>query len=178
MRERTRMRVSVSLAMALVLGCQSEESSTRNECFAIYTLSDSTVSVSVAHKTPLEQLELSPEPLLSMQEIQKYDWSEHTVYVTPAALARVRGRGQQAGTEPFVVVAGKERVYLGGFWAPFSALGRFLPHIEAFGGPEGAIQIRAAWPVAGDAQDARSDERIYECLRQAGLLTVEQGQPN
>ena len=175
---RGRRILSVLPILAIVaVYCDSSERSRSEQCFAIYTLANPSVDVTDASRTPLEALVLSPQPFLDRSDIKSYRWKDHTISLTPEAYEKIRALGQSVQTKPFVVMVGSERIYLGGFWAVYSSLGRFLPHISFPLVDGNSISIAQPWRDVRDqddpGNDMRSDERIYKCLVSEGVLSKE-----
>lgn len=139
------------------------------DIFAIYLLKDSTVTASNAIEQSIEKLELSKEHLISGEDIKSYKWDDHSFELKYQAWADYEKfkltKGSTSGV-PFVVIAEKERIYVGTFWWAYSSS---LP-------PECAI-IDAAGPLphkinlVRGAVDKRSDPRIYNSLKMLNVLS-------
>ena len=87
--------------------------------FEIYLLKDPLVTTAQAMKVPLDSLELASKPFLSARDIKVYRWSTHEFDLHRRGDSLFQkmsvDRNTSAGV-PFVVVVGKQRIYLGVFW--------------------------------------------------------------
>ncbi|MDZ7401149.1 MAG: hypothetical protein ONB37_13385 [candidate division KSB1 bacterium] len=144
--------------------------------FAIYTLADSTVTATDAAQKPLDLLSLADKPLVEDSDLEYYQWSDHTFSLRSEANERVRQLAKSRPTVfgiPFIVMANKERIYLGAFWYAFSSVAPFFPTIEVTGYMlqdygSTVLKIKKSW-VEGQP-DVRNDARIYQALKKAGVL--------
>jgi hypothetical protein len=136
--------------------------------FGIYLL-DTAISARTAWSLPLESLPLVPEAFIRARDLSEYQWSTHAFTPSPAldsVLKQMEGlRGQSWGV-PFVVMVGKQRIYLGAFWWSYSSLAPQVPYIDLIT-PQ-PHRIKPAWlPLQ---PDPRGDPRIRESLQAAGIL--------
>ena len=137
--------------------------------FAIYLLDINTVS-SRDHNKPLDSLMLASVPLLTERDLQSYYWSSHEFVPNSrvdSILQELGSRPYMSAGLPFVVVACGERIYYGTFWWAYSNSLPTIPHIQVTTWP-GKYKIRP--PYFPPILDVRSDSRIYETLRTAGVL--------
>ncbi|MBK7259511.1 MAG: hypothetical protein IPI01_17245 [Ignavibacteriae bacterium] len=165
-----RILLILSLAsIALLSACTDSTSPGLSQDLAIYTLPDTSISAAMVWDKPLDSLVLSSRPFLTGGDITSYRWSTHEYTVTAtvdsqlAALKWVHGH---TGGIPFVVVVDGERIYLGAFWYAYSSLMPQVPYIDVLLFPH---RIRSA-PVGSASEDKRSDPRIYQVLKSAGIL--------
>ena len=138
--------------------------------FAIYRLLDTSIVARTAWDLPLESLTLSREPFIRAQDLKAYHWSTHTfepVAALDSVLKQMMAfRGKSWGV-PFVVMVGKQRIYLGAFWWAYSSLAPKVPNIEIITSRK-SYTIAPAWlPMV---PDTRGDPRIREALQKAGIL--------
>ena len=136
---------------------------------AIHTLQDTSLPASAVWSLPLDSLKLSSKPFLTLKDLTSYRWSTHEFTVTAgvdsqfSALRSTRGH---TGGIPFVVVVDGEKVYLGAFWYAYSSLMPQVPYIDVILEPHRIGSAAGAQP----AVDKRSDPRIYQVLKSAGVL--------
>ena len=153
----------------LLLSCkQFAPIQTEEDTFAIYTLKDTTLYTRLALQKPIDSLVLADTPFLTASELKSYTWSTHTFELTPemnskwGQLQKLRGK---SGGVPFIVTVGKEKIYIGTFWWRYSSL---MPSGCAI------IHVISPYPYKIDlskgAADKRSDPRIYNSLKEAGVL--------
>ena len=136
--------------------------------FAIYCLKDTLITAAQAAKLPLDGLELASYPLLTARDIKKYHWSTHQFdlqtrtdsVLNKIALARYKSAGM-----PFVVIAGKIRIYLGTFWWWYSSA---MPPVAYIDLPR--VTPRISLRPSGRQPDLRNDQRIHDALLSAGVL--------
>ncbi len=139
------------------------------DSFAIHRLADPSIGTSRIWNVPLDDLLLEPSPFIRAADLKAYYWSTQAFVPGPALdtvlkqMARESGRTQGA---PFVVVVGKERIYLGSFWWAYSSLMPQVPYIEML--TPGPYAILAA-PLSSRT-DPRRDPRVRESLSAARIL--------
>jgi len=136
--------------------------------FEIYLLKDPLVSTTQAMKVPLNALQLASGPFLSARDIKVYRWPAHEfdLHRRGDSLFQKMSveRSSSAGV-PFVVVVGKQRMYLGAFWWPFSSTVPPLTYIT-MSTPHPSI---SPCPICTQP-DLRSDQKIHDALFDAGVL--------
>ena len=118
---------------------------------------------------------LSPNPVLTENDIISYDWPTHTMDLTKEGAENLPTM-QQVGTggKQFVVVADGQRCYLGAFWIGLSSIGHLNPVIDvAFRSSSVTIHRRFPYPAkeAIAENDPRSDKRILKVLTELGKVT-------
>jgi hypothetical protein len=115
-------------------------------------------------------------PLLTTQDILRYDLATHEIQLTRSAYQRFMARFPtpvKTDGIPFVVTVGEEAVYAGALWTPLSSLSfdgvTILQPIDSSGD---SIRIELGYPGSGffTRLDPRSDPRIIRALRAAGKL--------
>lgn len=160
------------LAAALILGnlpCHAAEGRTGVE---FYLLKDEGLNFETARTMPLADLVLQEKPWLSSDDILRYDWSSHCIYLkkeVPHGPKRIDLRGT-----PFVVVADGERCYLGAFWAfesSFAPMGNvpMIPNLRMSGQKDLlAIDLMSALEKGQRRVDVRDDPRVAKALRGQG----------
>jgi len=136
--------------------------------FEIYLLKDALLTTTQAMKVPLDRLELVSKPFLSARDIKLYHWSTHEFDLHKrgdSVFQKMSVESYKSAGVPFVVVVGKQRIYLGAFWWPFSSS---IP-------PVTYITMSTPHPFLSPCPicrrpDLRSDQRIHDSLYQAGVL--------
>ncbi|MFC1619395.1 hypothetical protein ACFL45_05565 [Candidatus Neomarinimicrobiota bacterium] len=134
---------------------------------ALYLLLPDTLNAIEAADLPLDSLILTNEPIISLDEIKIYDWSDHSFSIKQAAYDRLKSL-EDAGVSthglPFVLVVDDERIYLGAFWPLYSSLIPLFPYIEV-------APLRLEIQQWHDSDpDPRYDPRIRDMLDAAGVL--------
>jgi len=138
-----------------------------------YLLKDQEMDFETARKMPLADLVLQDKPWIASEDIQRYDWSSHCVYLkkdVSIAWNRINLRGT-----PFVVVADGQRCYVGALWSMISS---FAPMgnavlINGVGGISGqkdlvALDLMSALRRGERRVDVRDDPRMAKALRRQG----------
>lgn len=136
--------------------------------FNIYLLADEDVDLGTAATMPLDDLVLSDQPWIAAENIERYDWSTHTIYLKEAVEWPVRQVPLKG--MPFVVVADGKRCYLGALWSTFSSLTptHTVPvvyYMRNFSRDMFTID----WLLTVTL-DERNDQRVYEALLKYGQL--------
>ena len=135
--------------------------------FAIFLLADNTVLAAHAVTQLLDTLILENQPLISIDDIEEYKWSDHSLTLNTEndRLKTMESlHGKSLGI-PFVITVGDERIYLGGFWYMYSSLMPSFPH--SFFSSKGLFIEEG---MSNDNEDVRNDNRIYKSLKAAGIL--------
>jgi len=140
--------------------------------FGIYLLRDDTLRTWQAKLLPLNALDLAPKPLIGINDIESYEWSDHTIKLTKEGLARIRALQDNKTLTlpfPFVVVVGNIKIYMGNFFQLYSSyMPVDLPYM--FPSLEATLTIRRAPDKS--IKDQREDPRIYDALRRRNKLKL------
>jgi|SRR5208283_2090087 hypothetical protein len=136
--------------------------------FEIYLLKDPLVTTAQAIKVPLNNLQLASKPFLSARDIKVYHWSTHQFDLYrrgDSVFQRMSVERYTSAGVPFVVVVGKQRIYLGAFWWPFLSS---VPPVTfiTLSTPHPSL---SPCPICRQP-DLRSDPRIHDALYDAGVL--------
>jgi len=153
------------LPMSFMAQISTDFSSTE---FEIYILKNPLVTTAQAMNVPLNSLELSSQPFLSARDIKIYRWSAHEFDLQSrgdSVFQKMSVDRYAPGGIPFVVVVGKQRIYLGAFWWTSSSSIPPLTYIT-MSTPHPCI---SPCPICRQP-DLRSDQRIHDALFDAGVL--------
>lgn len=118
------------------------------------------------------QIELSEDPIVSIDDIVAYSVETHEIRLVPAAADRLSQLDLPG--KPFVVCIDREPIYTGEFMAAY--MSRSSDGVVILWPPLGGddltmgIQLGYPGPDFFAGPDPRSDPRIIESLRQAGRL--------
>jgi hypothetical protein len=118
------------------------------------------------------QLELSPDPLLSIDDVIFYSSKTHQIKLTPATVERFSQLDLPG--QAFVVTVEGQPIYAGAFMAAYFS--RSYEGVVILWPPmyqdAGTIQIQLGYPGPSffTGQDPRSDPRIMSALQQSGKL--------
>ncbi len=138
--------------------------------FGIYLLRDDTMQTWQAKEMPLGALDLATRPLVGINDIESYNWSDHTLRLTEDGMAKFKaleGRTTSTSGFPFVVLVGNIRIYMGNIYRMNSSyMPGDLPYIFA---PPGTYIIIKRGPDR-NVKDKRDDSRIYKALLRRNKL--------
>lgn len=153
----------------LLVGCNPRDKNANG--FYIYLVKD--LSTTEAMSYELDELPLDNTPVLTDKEIRTYNWSEHAFSMEEGFSLEEKLEGRvTTGGQPFVVMAGNERIYLGSFWTPISSL--FIPDIPAITSMWRKGSERETYSIGyGQERDPRGDRRIFEALKELGKIRSE-----
>jgi hypothetical protein len=152
-----------------LLACgQSTSNETSGDNFAIYLLGDSTLTAADAFAQPIENLMLAESEFISVHDLKSYNWTSHSFELNDQKRTEfenfILNSGSTSGI-PFIVTVGEERIYFGTFWWHYSSAMPPSCALIYAGGPL-PYEIK----LANDAIDKRSDMRIFNSLKTAGVL--------
>jgi hypothetical protein len=128
----------------------------------------------------LDAIPLQAEPILTQNDIVRYDARTHGFDLTPEAVARLEALHLPVSGPPFVVTVGPDRIYAGAFWTPLSSLsfdGVVILTLlgQSSEGQTYRIDLGYPGPAFYTGADPRGDLRIMQALEQGGRLY--RGQP-
>ena len=171
--------LTISVVLLLLNYCAKDKNPLKTDIydgFAIYILADSTITATDATQQSNNYLILADEPLITDEDLNYYKWAEHSLSLKSEANERIRTIAKNRQTVfgiPFIVIAKKERIYLGAFWYAFSSVAPSFPTVEITGYVlkdynSNVLRIEKSW--IEDQPDVRGDTRIYQVLQEAGVL--------
>jgi len=132
--------------------------------FAIYLLKDDTLQTWQAKQLPLSALDLATRPLIGINDIESYQWSDHTIKLTAEGLAKItmlEDNTKSTFPFPFVVAVVNIKIYMGNIYQMYSSFMPIdLPYI--FPALETTLKLRRA--PDRTIKDQREDPRIYNAL--------------
>jgi hypothetical protein len=138
----------------------------------IYLLADQNIDLEAARACPLAELVLQKKPWIAAQDIERYDFSSHCLYLKGSVLLP-RQRVSLRGT-PFVMTADGQRCYLGALWSMISSFlpERSTPLIHTWGiAPPDVVFVELMSirrRAERQVQDVRGDPRIVQALVRKG----------
>jgi hypothetical protein len=163
--------IAAFILLAFLAGCTDPvEPGGQAAEFGIFLLSDDTLNTNDVKHISLDELVLKENPLIDIDDVVLYHWSDHTIDLTDEGFAKfksVEGMVRSTYGLPFVVVAGGERVYMGTIYPYYSSY--IHPDLPSIGvSPFISLTIERA--VDDRIADVRSDERVYNALQRRGKL--------
>jgi hypothetical protein len=141
-----------------------------------YLLEDETASFDKVRDVPLSELKLQAAPWIAADNIERYDWSSHYVYLKkPVDIPNQKGaRYVNLHGKPFVVTAHGMRCFMGALWSDVSS---YLPEgsiakvdvqgekLERF-----RINLFSALRPGETAKEVRDIQVLKEVLKREGLF--------
>lgn len=168
------------IGIVAVAGCSETgipvDSGDRHGEFEIYFLRDSTATTYSIRMVSIDQLELNDFPWLSDAGVSMYDFSSHCIYLKQDKSRYFDGYGDYyryglfMRGRPFVVVAGKQRCYVGELRSAALSSVPTIPYMDEMDigfFPDDIMHISKGW---SDSTDPRGDGRISDVLQSLGLL--------
>lgn len=167
--------LAVSILLLLLMACATPQPQGE---FAIF-LVDQDIQPAEIKNTDLDNLTLSPTPLISTADILTYDGETHQIELTQDAFERVTSLYTlpvDVDGIPFVVAVGSQPIYSGAFFTPLSSLsfdGVII--LQPFTQETNTIALSLGYPSweAFTGLDPRTDPRILSALRESGKLRIE-----
>ncbi|RPH92811.1 MAG: hypothetical protein EHM72_16925 [Calditrichaeota bacterium] len=173
----------VTLMMLLILSCVRDKKITApigEDVFALYLVANEQELMDSA-KSHLTLDDLVPEavPFFTVFDLEFYQWSSHAFKLRHNCCPKYIDLNQY---HLFLVVVGTERIYWGEFVLDIMSrsVDRPVLHLMPPQSPVVATlflfpcenRFAASYPegLAEPANDSRSDERIYNALKKAGVL--------
>jgi len=164
----SRSLAGLTLAGLAVLGCDNHGPVMPYD-FAVHrTAQDFEVQTGMNSSVDIDEVVVEMLPLITLDDIEWYDWDEHMIELTD------RGRDRLAGQEvrqPFVVTVQGERVYGGVFWSGFMSQIVTGITFDLAGVQSGDNMLWVSYvDRGGDPVDLRDDSRVRGILEAAGKL--------
>jgi hypothetical protein len=112
-------------------------------------------------------------PVITMDDIARYEKETHSIELTPPAYERLMQMGVPVNGRPFIVCLDGKPVYAGAFWVPWSSISFdgvviMLPALM----DSTTVQIELGYPGPDffRGKDPRNNKKIFRSLEQAGKL--------
>jgi hypothetical protein len=141
-----------------------------------YLLEDENMSFQTARDLPLNELKLQAAPWIASDNIERYDWSSHYVYLKQSVdIPNMKGaKYVNLAGKPFVVVADGKRCYMGAMWSHLSSS---LPpgsvaivYVERDKLQRFKIGLHTVLQQGESVKDMRDNSELKETLKREGLF--------
>jgi hypothetical protein len=159
----------LTLAFLIVLSVSCEEKNTIHEGgIHIYLLSD---HESLDPLWEIDESTIVPEesPVIRYEDILSYDPKSYVFKISSSAQESLKGKESSIHSRPFVLVANKEYIYTGYFWAAYSsAICPWLTIDPIHAQYTGELKTELGYPGLMEGMsipDRRNDGRILSILR-------------
>jgi hypothetical protein len=165
------------LLSVIFLACLNSSCEKKNSfpdgALNIYLLSDQD-SREALWEIDETKITLEEKPLINYKDIMSYDPGAHVFKITSSARDRIKSLANSLHTCTFAMVADKEIIYTGYFWASFSsAICPWLTIDPIFAQYAGELKVQLGYPGVMEGisiPDRRNDERLLGILRHDGKL--------
>ena len=159
--------------LCMVTGCtQHDARIQKTDGFAIY-LADQSVEAAQILQMDVGSIPLADMPVITMDDIVRYEKETHSIELTPSAYDRLMQIGVPVNGRPFVVCLDGKPVYAGAFWVVWSSFSFdgvviMLPALM----DSTTVQIELGYPGPDffRGKDPRNNKKIFRTLEQAGKL--------
>jgi hypothetical protein len=142
-----------------------------------YLLEDEKMHYGLARDIPLKDLKLRPAPWIAADNIERYDWSSHYVYLKkPVDIPNEEGRKYvNLGGKPFVITADGRPCYLGTLRSGVSSSlprGSVVAMVTVFGDniERFPISLFSMSEKVEATMDSRNNPVLKETLKRDGLF--------
>lgn len=169
------MRLAIAVLLAVVLaagGAAAEKGMVAKTTFALYLLQDQALTTrDVENKrVELSELKLAVKPLLTMRDVDYYDWNSHRLGLKPKVASRIPKPGVWG--VPFVLVVEGKRIYMGSFYSLISSWLPSCPYASLWS-ENGRDELRIDRVVTDKEPtppDPRCSPEIKKVFERAGKL--------
>ena len=161
------------ILFSFFIGCDTSiDSNSDSSVFGIYLLKNDTLSSDNAKKLSLESLDVDNAPIISIDDIISYDWSNHIINLTPESFERfniIETKIKSTYGLPFIIIANNQKIYLGTIHPGYSSYFHMdLPFI----GVAPFIEMRIGRAPDKNMEDKRIDQRIYSALKNNNKIKI------
>ena len=159
--------LSLIFLACLISSCEKKNTVQDGE-LNIYLLSDQDPKEEL-WEIDENKITLEENPFIFYEDIISYNAMDHTFMITESASVRIGSRGNSLHRSTFAMVANKEIIYTGYFWAAFSsAICPWLTIDPIHAQYAGELHVQLGYPGLLEGMsipDRRNDERILRILR-------------
>jgi hypothetical protein len=168
-----KIAIATSCILLLIIIYGGYITTTKGEGFAIYlTRRD----VPPSQMEALSHVDLSDQPIISLEDIIAYDAQTHEMRLTSSAFDRVSELDVPVTGRSFMVCVDKEPNYWGAFWTPISSLSFDGVTIWKPYNTQGkkVIMLELGYPASSfySGEDPRNNTKVLESLKKAGKLVT------
>jgi len=173
--------MKIYLIITLVIILFSSISCTNNSIeggpkFEIYLTKNYDLSL---RDSNIDIIELNTTPIVSSANILFYDFSAHTIFLKNNRIEIFKDIMDENNyfievITPFILIANKQKIYLGYFWSVNSNMGRFNDYciFDSDYFPSDVINISSGYnfTTSYNSNDLRSDNRILQALKDDAIF--------
>ncbi len=166
-----KLSVVISCVLLIFIVYGGYSAATKGEGFAIYLTRE---DIPPAKMETLSHVELSDQPIVSVENIISYNTQTHEMKLTPSAFDRIFELDVPVRGKSFVVCINKEPIYWGAFWTPVSSMSFDGVTIWKPLGPQEQkiIVLELGYPSSSfyGGEDPRNNVKVLQSLGKADKL--------
>ncbi|MDQ7817898.1 MAG: hypothetical protein RDU14_12805 [Melioribacteraceae bacterium] len=170
MGEIKKVRIIFLLCILIISACEERVvTENTNDSFGIYLTRD---EVLPTHLEALSHIAPADKPLISLNEIVSYTWSDHTILLTEKGRQILDTLSLGVYGRSFLVCVNGSPKYHGAFWTLISSVTFVGTTIIITRWTSGIIRIGRGYPIDFDTSlpDPRMNSDVETVLRLAGKL--------
>ena len=161
----------ISCFLLIIIIYRSYFTATKGEGYAIYLTQK---DISPSQMDAMSHVELSDQPIISVEDIITYNFQTHEMKLTSSAFDRIYELDVPVTGKSFMVCIDKESIYWGAFWTPISSLPfDGVTILKPYNTQEQKIIVlELGYPSSSffDGEDPRNNTKVLESLEKAGKL--------
>ena len=166
-----KLTIVISCILLIIIVYSGYKANTKGEGFAIYLTRE---DIPPAKMEALSHVELSDQPIVSVEDIIAYNAQTHEMKLTPGAFDRISELDVPVIGKSFMVCVNKEPIYWGAFWTPISSISFdgvtiWKPYNTQ---EQKIIVLELGYPSPSfyGGEDPRNNTQVLESLGKAGKL--------
>jgi hypothetical protein len=166
-----KLTAAISCLLLIITVYSGYIAATKSEGFAIYLTRE---DISPAKMEALSHVELSDQPIISVEDIITYNAQTHEMKLTPSAFERINELDIPVTGKSFIVCINKEPIYWGAFWTPASSISFdgvtiWKPYNTQ---EQKIIVLELGYPSSSfyGGEDPRNNTKVLDSLERAGKL--------
>jgi hypothetical protein len=166
-----KLTIVISCILLIIIVYSGYTATTKGEGFAIYLTRE---DIPPAKMEALSHVEISDQPIVSVEDIITYNAQTHEMKLTPSAFERISELGVPVTGKSFMVCINKEPIYWGAFWTPISSISFdgvtiWKPYNTQ---EQKIIVLELGYPSSSfyGGKDPRNNTKVLESLEKADKL--------
>jgi hypothetical protein len=168
-----KLNVIVSCILLVIIVYSGYTAAMKGEGFAIYLTRE---DVPPLEMEALSHVELSDQPIVSVEDIITYNAQTHEMKLTSSAFERISKLNVPVKGKSFVVCINKEPIYWGAFWTPISSISfdRVTIWKPNNTQEQKIVVLSLGYPSLSfyGGEDPRNNARVLDSLKKAGKLVT------
>jgi hypothetical protein len=168
-----KLTVVLSCILLIIILYSGYTAASKGEGFAIYLTQE---NVPPAKMESLSHVELSDQPIISLEDVITYNSQTHEMKLTQSAFERISELDVPVTGKSFMVCINKEPIYWGAFWTPISSISFdgvtiWKPYSTQ---EQQIIVLSLGYPSSSfyGGEDPRNNAKVLESLEKADKLII------